>query len=437
MHLVDLTMFYAAEGGGVSTYLNAKSRWLARQGRMRHTILSPNVDRGEAPARLRVPGLALPGIHGYRMPLSVSAIARRLRALRPDLIEVGDAGHCAWAALRARDRLGIPAVAFYHSDLPRLLQNRFGDAAAGMSARYLARLYARFDLVLAPSRRMVEQLQAMGVQGALHQPLGIDSAVFHPCRRDAGFKAQLGLAPDICLLVYAGRFTADKKLDVLLDALGRLGRGYHLLLVGGGEPLPVAPNTTLMPFQRDQGALARILASCDLLVHPGDCETFGLIVLEAMGCGLPVVVTTGGGVSELVDDDCGVLARPNCADSLAGAIRDAGARDLAALGAQARRKVECCFDWDQVFAQLMARYEHLLASHASSEQTMAHGVELTAGQETRRNGARTSSRTAARTVASTVARNTDRGDPAFSADAPIVGAASSINDDGAEIRYRS
>jgi alpha-1,6-mannosyltransferase len=339
MHLVDLTMFYAAEGGGVSTYLNAKSCWLARQGRMRHTILSPNVDAAEAPARLRVPGLALPGIHGYRMPLSVAAIARRLRSLRPDLIEAGDAGHCAWAALRARDRLGVPAVAFYHSDLPRLLQNRFGDAAAAMGARYLAHLYARFDLVLAPSRRMAEQLQAMGVHGALHQSLGIDSAVFHPRRRDPGLRARLGLASNVRLLVYAGRFTADKKLDVLLAAMRRLGRGYHLLLVGGGEPLPVAAGVTRLPFQRDQRALARILASCDLLVHPGDCETFGLIVLEAMGCGLPVVVTTGGGIAELVDDDTGVLAEPNCADSLAAAVRAACTRDLAALGAQARRKV--------------------------------------------------------------------------------------------------
>ena len=43
MHLVDITMFYAAEGGGVSTYLNAKARWLAQRSRVHHTILSPNI----------------------------------------------------------------------------------------------------------------------------------------------------------------------------------------------------------------------------------------------------------------------------------------------------------------------------------------------------------------------------------------------------------
>jgi len=362
MHLVDLTMFYAAEGGGVSTYLNAKSRWLARHAPMRHTILSPNVDPGESGGHLRVPGVALPGFHGYRMPLSVAAIARRLRQLQPDLVEVGDAGHCAWAALRVRDRLRIPAVAFYHSDLPRLVENRFGAHAAHLTRRYLFRLYNQFDLVLAPSQLMVEQLHAMGVHGALHQPLGIDCTIFHPARRDAGLRAELGLAPGVRLLVYAGRFTADKKLDVLLAALDRLGPGYHLLMVGGDvAPGMARPRLSWLPFQRDQYALARILASCDLLVHPGDCETLGLIVLEAMGCALPVVATSSGGVAELVDPQVGLLARPNCPASLAAAIHEISRRDLVALGANARRKVEKNFAWDQVFAQLMARYAALLA----------------------------------------------------------------------------
>jgi len=362
MHLVDLTMFYAAEGGGVSTYLNAKSRWLARHAPMRHTILSPNVDPGESGGHLRVPGVALPGFHGYRMPLSVAAIARRLRQLQPDLVEVGDAGHCAWAALRVRDRLRIPAVAFYHSDLPRLVENRFGAHAAHLTRRYLFRLYNQFDLVLAPSQLMVEQLHAMGVHGALHQPLGIDCTIFHPARRDASLRAELGLAPGVRLLVYAGRFTADKKLDVLLAALDRLGPGYHLLMVGGDvAPGMARPRLSWLPFQRDQYALARILASCDLLVHPGDCETLGLIVLEAMGCALPVVATSSGGVAELVDPQVGLLARPNCPASLAAAIHEISRRDLAALGANARRKVERNFAWDQVFAQLMTRYAALLA----------------------------------------------------------------------------
>ncbi|OON63670.1 hypothetical protein B0920_10040 [Massilia sp. KIM] len=361
MHLVDITMFYAAEGGGVSTYLNAKSQWLARHGQLRHTIMSPNVDEGgDIPSLVRVPGVPLPGINGYRMPVSVTAIARRLRAAGPDLVEVGDAGHSAWAALRLRERHGVPAIAFYHSDLPRLVDNRFGHAAAQAVRTYLVHLYREFDLVLAPSRLMVEQLDAMGVKGALHQPLGIDSEVFRPERRVETLRAELGLPPNARLLVYAGRFTQDKKLSLLTEAVQKLGAPYHLLMVGGGAEPPLHERISVLPFQRDQRELARLLASCDVLVHPGDCETFGLIVLEAMACGLPVVATLGGGVAELVDEQSGLLAQPNCVDSLAAAIEAIYGRDMAAMGRHARHKTREYFDWNQIFPQIMRRYHSLL-----------------------------------------------------------------------------
>jgi alpha-1,6-mannosyltransferase len=377
MHLVDITMFYAAEGGGVSTYLNAKARWLASSGWARHTIISPNVNEDDGgregqglPTLVRVPAVALPGIHGYRMPLSVSAAVRLLRAAQPDLVEAGDAGHCAWAALRLKQRLGIPAVAFYHSDLPRLVENRFGHVISQGSCKYLAHLYREFDLVLAPSRLMVRQLDDMGVSHALHQPLGIDSEIFHPKRRRATLRHELGLPDDVRLLVYAGRFTAEKKLPLLIDAVRKLGPRYHLLLVGGGAQLPQDPQLSIMPFQRDQRALAELLASCDLLVHPGDCETFGLIVLEAMACGLPVVGTSGGGVAELVDEESGMLARPNDADSLAGAIEAIYARDMARLGAQARARAQDQYDWRHVFPQLMHRYGSLLAARSGMQRAL-------------------------------------------------------------------
>jgi alpha-1,6-mannosyltransferase len=363
MHLVDITMFYAAEGGGVSTYLNAKALWLARRSRVQHTIMSPNVDTaaGAMPALVHIPGVQVPGIQGYRMPATVAAPARLLQAVRPDLVEAGDAGHCAWAALRVRDRIGMPAVAFYHSDLPRLVEHRFGPLIARGTRRYLANLYRQFDLVLAPSRLMVQQLRDMGVDGALHQPLGIDSAVFRPQRRVETLRDHLRLPANARLLVYAGRFTPEKKLHLLIDAVRKLGRPYHLVLVGGGDELPRYPQITHIQFKRDQRQLARLLASCDVLVHPGDCETFGLIVLEAMACGLPVVGTRGGGVAELVCEQTGVLAQPNSIDSLAEAIDSIYERDMAGLGANARRKAADHYDWNQILPQVLRRYGALLA----------------------------------------------------------------------------
>ena len=368
MHLVDITMFYAAEGGGVSTYLNAKANWLARRNRVRHTILSPNVDSGgAAPALLRIPSVPVPGIHGYRLPVSVATPARQLRRLQPDLIEAGDAGHGAWAALRVAARLGIPAVAFYHSDLPRLIQQRFGKLAARGAQAYLRQLYKQFDLVLAPSRLMVQQLAGMGIAGALQQPLGIDTNTFSPQRRIHTLRQHLRLPANARLLVYAGRFTAEKKLTLLIEAVRKLGRPYHLLLIGSGLALPQYPQMTVIPFKRDQRVLARLLASCDVLVHPGDCETFGLIVLEAMACGLPVVGTSAGGVAELLDPHTGVVVPPNSADGLCAGIEAIFRADLPAMAAAATRKAHEHYDWNHIMPQLMGRYGGLLASHARAD----------------------------------------------------------------------
>jgi alpha-1,6-mannosyltransferase len=365
MHLVDITMFYATEGGGVSTYLNAKAQWLARRSRVRHTIISSNVETCGAaiPALVRIPSTVLPGFHGFRMPLSVSTPARLLESAQPDLVEAGDAGHCAWAALRMRKRYDVPAVAFYHSDLPRLVQPRLGRWVARRTCNYVARLYGQFDLVLAPSRLMVQHLDAIGVRDAVHQPLGIDSSVFRPQRRDETLRMRLGLDPDVRLLVYAGRFTPEKKLDLLVEAVYKLGAGYHLLMIGSGDELAPSPNVTHIPYRRDQRQLARLLASCDVLVHPGDCETFGLIVLEAMACGLPVVGTNAGGVAELVDAETGLLAKPNSVDSLANAIEAIYQCDMARMGMAARRKAAEGYDWNEILPQVLGRYDGLLARH--------------------------------------------------------------------------
>jgi alpha-1,6-mannosyltransferase len=102
------------------------------------------------------------------------------------------------------------------------------------------------------------------------------------------------------------------------------------------------------------------------MVHPGDCETFGLIVLEAMACGLPVVAT-GGGVAELVDEHTGLVVPPDSAASLAEGIEEIFRRDLAALGANARRKAQEHYDWNLIMPQLLNRYAGLLASRQRAE----------------------------------------------------------------------
>lgn len=203
-------MFYPAETGGVGTYLRAKSRWLKSQKGIRHTVVAPSAGRHPEPDVVGIPSLPIPYSQGFRWPVSPLLTTRCLQRLQPHLIEVGDPYQFAWSALRAKKKLQIAALAFYHSDLPQLASQRFGKAAEQAANLYVSRLYRQFDLVLAPSRVMAEKLRALGIRQAEHQPLGVDTTIFTPARKDASLRQRLGLAGNTRLLVYAGRFTREK-----------------------------------------------------------------------------------------------------------------------------------------------------------------------------------------------------------------------------------
>jgi alpha-1,6-mannosyltransferase len=225
--------------------------------------------------------------------------------------------------------------------------------------RYLRYLYSRFDVVQAPSRLIAERLRRSGIENVVVQPLGVDGDIFHPSRREGLLRAQLGLRADTRLLVFAGRMAREKQIPLLLETFAELGAPYHLLIVGGDERRRLSANATLLPYEHDSMRLAGLLASADALVHAGAQETFGMIVIEAMACGLPVVGVRGGAVPELIDDGIGALADAGDARALAEAIDGLYERDLAQLGRQARLRVERRYAWSSTFALQLDRYVRL------------------------------------------------------------------------------
>ncbi len=192
-----------------------------------------------------------------------------------------------------------------------------------------------------------------------YQPLGVDADVFTPERRREDLRQRLGLAPDVRLLAYAGRFAGEKNLPVLIDAFAKLGPGYHLLLLGGGKSRRAADNVTKLPYRRNSIELAEWLASVDALVHAGTAETFGLVILEAMACGRPVVGVRRGAVPELVDETVGVLAERADPTLFALAVRELYDRDLAPLGEAARARVLARYTWQQAMQVQQAAYASL------------------------------------------------------------------------------
>ena len=359
MHLVDSTLFYSPTSGGVKRYLTAKHTWLSERTSWEHTIIVPGeVDHFERGGICTLAGGTVPGSSSYRMPLDPRRWIQLMIALEPSLLEAGDPFHPAWCAWQVARTRGIPLVAFYHSNLPRL-------AGGGLSSRavkrYVRWLYERFDLVFAPSRLMCDFLQDLGVHQTCLQPHGVDADVFHPGRRNPRMREVLGLPSESRVLVYVGRFAPEKNLPVLIRAFELLGPPYHLLMIGGDTAADqLQPNVTTIPYRRDSRELARWVASADALVHAGTQETFGLAALEAMACGRPVVAARAGALPELVDERVGQLAEPGSPESLAEAIAALYERDIEAVGAKARARVQRRFTWDRAFQAQTAIYARLL-----------------------------------------------------------------------------
>ena len=359
MHLLDATLFYAPHSGGVKRYLGEKRRHCAARG-VRHTLLIPGACDATCDATITLASPAIPFGVGYRLPLRLGAWQRAIEDAAPDAIEVGDPYPPAWAALRAAARLGVPAVAFAHSDLPRLMASRCGAWAGHAADAYLRRLYSHFDAVWAPSRVIAMRLARAGVADVAVQPLGVDPEIFHPSRRDPALRAELCLPESARLLIFAGRLAAEKRISLLRTAVHHLGAPYHLLLVGGGAARRLDARTTLLPYEQDSVALARLLASSDALVHAGEHETFGIVILEAMACARPVIGVAAGAIPELVDERVGALADPGDAAALAAAIADVYARDPDALGAAARVRVERDYAWARTLDRQLETYARLL-----------------------------------------------------------------------------
>jgi alpha-1,6-mannosyltransferase len=360
--LVDTTMLYAPRSGGVKRYLMAKRAWFAAQRpQVRHTLVVPGSRDGhEGPGHLSIYAAPLPFGDGYRWPASKTAWMTRLLRQRPTLIEAGDPYTPGLAALKAGEALGVPVVGFCHTDLGALAALHIGEWAEKPVRRHWGEIYRRFDQAVAPSRFIAQRLAEAGVPDPIALTLGVDTQIFHPGRADReGLRRRLGLSPRHRLLVFAGRPAREKRVEVLVEAVERLGEPYVLLLVGAAGAAPASDRVIELPYQTSPTDLAALLASCDAFVHANDAEPFGLVVLEAMASGLPVVGVASGGVAESVDGGVGQLAAHSAPAAFAEAIAALFARDIAAIGSAARSRAVTHHGWDAVFERLAGVYADL------------------------------------------------------------------------------
>ncbi|HLP01636.1 MAG TPA: glycosyltransferase [Opitutaceae bacterium] len=391
MTICDIAQFHSPLGGGVKRYLHDKRIRLEARPGCRHVLIIPSyrnhVTAGPGHAVYEIESRRLPGSKSYRMLLDKRRIMEAVRREKPDLIEIGDPYRTAWIGLEAGQQLGIPVVAFYHSDFPRALDRtivRFSGKliARGLSSpirRYIRRLYNRMDATIVASEHLVNTLRRGGIQRIEHIPLGTDTSLFRPRDSRERVRAEFGVPRDARLLLFVGRLAREKGIKNLIGALDRLSPDaprVHLALVGDGEldgwvhlEANHRPNLTWLPYCESAERLADLYSAADLFVHAGRWETFGIVSLEAQSCGTPVLAVRGGGLEESLScEKSPLLAEDGTAGSLAAAIEAALARPVLTPATRAARHHALAerFSIERTFEQIFTLYQRLIDENRRS-----------------------------------------------------------------------
>jgi alpha-1,6-mannosyltransferase len=220
---------------------------------------------------------------------------------------------------------------------------------------------------------MTAELRELGLNNVVHQPLGVDLTTFNPARRDGGWRRRHAIAYDAIVLVYAGRFAAEKNMPALGALPARLGPRFVLVAIGAGPHPPRGARVRVVPYVADPVKLATALASADVFVHAGEHETFGLAPLEALACGTPVVVPARAGLLEIVDGDAAIGVSAATPQALAEGVVTAldGDRERRRFAAA---RYGLSFDSNRAFAGLIARYSELRWQRSSlaARHAVAH-----------------------------------------------------------------
>ncbi len=250
-----------------------------------------------------------------------SGVNQHIREFDPDVLHIATEGPLGMAARRFALRNDFPFTTAYHTRFPEYVQARLRLPLA-WSYAWLRRFHAKSQAVMAPTQVVVDDLVANGFERVRLWSRGVDTDIFHPQPSKS-----LNSAPPIFL--YVGRVAVEKNVEAFLE-LDLPGSKW---VVGTGPALasiraryPEANYLGLL----DREELAKVYAAADVFVFPSKTDTFGLVLLEAMACGLPVAAYPVTGPRDVIGDSpAGALRedlRVACLDALKLRREDAIAR---------------------------------------------------------------------------------------------------------------
>ena len=260
----------------------------------------------------RMPAVKFPPYPDIRLAAPLyGRVAAAVRRFKPHLVHcqtefvVGRLGQIAAA------RHGVPTVSSYHTDFSRYTESYGVGALRGAVSRYIARFHQRSRRVYTPSEPARDDLARFGVRPEDVEVWGrgVDTEQFSPSMWSGALRERLGVDDDFVFL-YVGRVAPEKNVELVIDAY-RCFRESH---VDSRSALVIAGDGPSMPSVRERargvndvhilGNLERrfllplLYGSADAFVYASETETLGLVILEAMASGLPVIATPACGVAD-------------------------------------------------------------------------------------------------------------------------------------------
>ncbi len=315
-----------------------------------------------------VPALPLPLYPELKLALPRPSVSEALEAFAPDLIHVVNPAVLGLGGIWLAKTRGIPLVASYHTHLPKYLEHYGMGMLEPLLWELLKAAHNQAQLNLCTSTAMVGELSAKGIQHTALWQRGVDTELFRPALRSEAMRQRLHGRHDDTgnLLLYIGRLSAEKQIERIRPVLEALP-DTRLALVGDGpyrqqlERLFESTPTTFVGYLAGED-LASAYASGDAFLFPSSTETLGLVLLESMAAGCPVVGANRGGIPDIVSDGVnGFLYDPDQDGSLTTAVRNllGEANTRGALRLAAREEAER-WGWAAATEQLRGYYRQVL-----------------------------------------------------------------------------
>lgn len=260
-------------------------------------------------------GAKIYGVSGFPLPLYPEltlslprpSIGVVLEEFKPDLIHVVNPAVLGLGGLYYAKVMQVPLLASYHTHLPQYLQHYGLGMLEGVMWELIKASHNQAQLNLCTSTAMVQQLKERGILRLDLWQRGVDTETFHPDLASREMRQRLSQGhPEDPLLLYVGRLGAEKEIERIKPVLEAIPNA-RLALVGDGPNRSVlekhfAGTPTHFVGYLNGKELGSAFASADAFIFPSRTETLGLVLLEAMAAGCPVVAARSGGIPDIVQD---------------------------------------------------------------------------------------------------------------------------------------